>query len=527
MSEAASPNAFFLDQTAVGTPQRRVSSSDESHAHIRGSGLLLAGRLIACVLNFAVQVLIVRYLSKTDFGAFAYALAVASMASSGILLGLGKALPRLVPIYFEKHDLARTFGSIVLAIGAVAGLGVSLVLLLHGFAGTASNLVGNAESLALLMIVIALAPIDALDHLLQQVAAVFVGAKAIFFRRQILGPGLKLAAIAAVIAIAGDARMLAYGYVAGGFIGVCLYVAVLVKEWRARGLLEHLMPRRLVFPGRELFGFSLPLMSAELGVLWRGAIAVLILEYFRPTSAVADYRAVLPVAGMNMIVCEAFAFLYVPNASKLFARENFDSINSLYWHTSIWVAVLTFPIFAATCVLSGPLTVLLFGEAYAEAGVLLALLAIGFYVNAVIGFNAATLRVYGHVKLLLAGDLLAAAIAVLGSCVLVQFYGALGAAIATTTALILHNLFSHIGLRIAGTGIRLIDSAFVRVQGIIGLLLVSLALVQWLLAPSMAVSLAMVAAMSVMLIRATRREVKAASTFPELLRIPVLRWLLA
>ena len=158
MSEAASPNAFFLDQTAVGTPQRRVSSSDESHAHIRGSGLLLAGRLIACVLNFAVQVLIVRYLSKTDFGAFAYALAVASMASSGILLGLGKALPRLVPIYFEKHDLARTFGSIVLAIGAVAGLGVSLVLLLHGFAGTASNLVGNAESLALLMIVIALAP---------------------------------------------------------------------------------------------------------------------------------------------------------------------------------------------------------------------------------------------------------------------------------------------------------------------------------------------------------------------------------
>ena len=42
--------------------------------------------------------LIVRYLSKSDFGAFAYALAVASMGSSMVLFGLDKAIARFVPI---------------------------------------------------------------------------------------------------------------------------------------------------------------------------------------------------------------------------------------------------------------------------------------------------------------------------------------------------------------------------------------------------------------------------------------------
>jgi hypothetical protein len=43
---------------------------------IRGSSLLLIGRTLSMAVNFAVQVLIVRYLSKTDYGAFAYALSI-------------------------------------------------------------------------------------------------------------------------------------------------------------------------------------------------------------------------------------------------------------------------------------------------------------------------------------------------------------------------------------------------------------------------------------------------------------------
>ena len=51
----------------------------QNHAarkQIRGSSLLMAGKFISVGLNFASQVLIVRYLTKSDYGAWAYTFAI-------------------------------------------------------------------------------------------------------------------------------------------------------------------------------------------------------------------------------------------------------------------------------------------------------------------------------------------------------------------------------------------------------------------------------------------------------------------
>src|SRR5919198_1404902 len=53
----------------IPIPPRR----DATDQHLRGSVLLLFGRVVALGLNFLIQILIVRYLSKSDYGAFAYA----------------------------------------------------------------------------------------------------------------------------------------------------------------------------------------------------------------------------------------------------------------------------------------------------------------------------------------------------------------------------------------------------------------------------------------------------------------------
>jgi hypothetical protein len=41
--------------------------------HLRGSSLMLAGRVAALGVAFVTQVIVVRHLSKGDYGAFAYA----------------------------------------------------------------------------------------------------------------------------------------------------------------------------------------------------------------------------------------------------------------------------------------------------------------------------------------------------------------------------------------------------------------------------------------------------------------------
>src|SRR5687768_863741 len=99
-----------LSHTAPPAPPRAhpqdgavsATTSGVTRKYMRGSTLLLGGRAISIVLNLAVQVLTVRYLAKSDYGAFAYALGAASIGSRAILLGLDKGVTRFLPIYHER-----------------------------------------------------------------------------------------------------------------------------------------------------------------------------------------------------------------------------------------------------------------------------------------------------------------------------------------------------------------------------------------------------------------------------------------
>ena len=66
-----------IGTTAAGDASVPITdgfSSEATATQIRGSSLLLFGRIISTAVNVVIQVVIVRYLSKTQFGAFAYAL---------------------------------------------------------------------------------------------------------------------------------------------------------------------------------------------------------------------------------------------------------------------------------------------------------------------------------------------------------------------------------------------------------------------------------------------------------------------
>jgi O-antigen/teichoic acid export membrane protein len=62
--------------------------------------------MLSLAVNFATQVVIVRYLSNADFAAFAYGLSLVAMGESLAVLGLDKAISRFLPIY-EQQDCGR------------------------------------------------------------------------------------------------------------------------------------------------------------------------------------------------------------------------------------------------------------------------------------------------------------------------------------------------------------------------------------------------------------------------------------
>jgi O-antigen/teichoic acid export membrane protein len=250
------------------------------------------------------------------------------------------------------------------------------------------------------------------------------------------------------------------------------------------------------------------------------------LEAFGSTADVADYRVVQPAAKLNSLVMTSFALLFTPAAARLFAREDRKGIHDLYWSTAAWMAVFSFPVFALTFPAAGAVTVGLFGHQYESSAPILALLSLGYYFNAALGFNGLTLRVYGLVKLTVGLSLFVAVLNVLVNLALIPTYGAVGAGIGTCATLLLHNVLKQVALR-RSTGIGGFDRSQFRVYGSIVAATAVIGLVALLLNPPMAVQLVLAVIASVVVIRVSRSELRVADTFPELTRLPFLRRLLS
>jgi O-antigen/teichoic acid export membrane protein len=147
---------------------------DVQARHLRGSQLLLLGRIVSLVLNFGVQVLTIRVLSKSDYSAFSFALAATGLASTAVLLGLNRGLARQVAILHELGDGAGMRVAIRRALVLVSVASGALLLLL--FATGSERLVAVFDDeleVALLLVLAVLVPIQALDQLFQSLLSAF------------------------------------------------------------------------------------------------------------------------------------------------------------------------------------------------------------------------------------------------------------------------------------------------------------------------------------------------------------------
>lgn len=489
---------------------------------IRGSSLLLVGRMIGLALDFVSQVLIVRYLEKTEYGAFALALSIVAIGTTVCLLGLERTVGRFAPIYQEEGDLGRMWGTIGVVVGTVLTTGLAVVLGVYAFQGVIGGVVDNELALAILLVMIVLSPLQALDSLLIALFATFGSARSIFVRRYVLAPVLQLSIVIALVATGSDVRLLAVGYVAAAAFGIAIYTVVLLRMLQRQGLLGALRRDTLRFPARELFAFSIPLLASDLVVVLRTSLTVILIEVLRTTTEVAEYRAVLPLAIQNLFVATSFRFIFTPGASRLYARGDRTAINDLYWQTAAWIAILSFPLFALCVGFAEPLAASLFGEPYRAAGMTLAILCVGYYVNGAMGFNSLVLRVFNRVRFLVTVDLMTALVNIVVAVLLIRQFGAIGAAIATTGTFIVQNAAYQWGLK-TRTWVAPLDARYVRPYGSIVVGTILVVIVGQVLRPSFIVGIIFVGLVSLAVFALNRRSLQIVETYPELGRFRLMR----
>src|SRR6266508_679375 len=303
--------------SAAGGPES--AANEATQKHIRGSSLLLGGRFLSLGINFAIQILIVRYLSKADYGAWAYALSLVSLAVGVATFGLDRSITRFIPIYDEEKEYDKLWGTIAMVVGTILSMGLF---------------------------------------------AVMAKPRAIFFRKYVLGPLLRLTVVLLLVLSGAGVTFLAAGFVASGAFTVGLYGFFLYRTVRSEGLIEHLSWARLDMPWREVFGFTVPLLASDLLYMVMNTTDALLVGHYNGAEGVGALRVILPAAHLNQIVFTSFTLLFTPAAARLFARGDTEGISNLYWQTAAWIAVLSFPIFALTFSLSNPLTVAIYGARY-------------------------------------------------------------------------------------------------------------------------------------------------------------------
>ena len=509
-----------------GRPPKRAAA-DVTRKQIRGSGLLLAGYGFSAGVKFAAELVVVRYLATSQYGAWTYALAAIAFLRGFAALGLNRAVSKFLPQHLEERELTQFYGVLFFVLGSVAIAGAVVVTSFYTFPEEIATLAGAGAgaSLAILLVLIFRVPLEVLDNVLLGVSAAFGDSRTIFVRRFLLHPLLRLGLAVLLVALAADVVFLAWGYLIAAITGVTYYAWSVLQQMRARGLLRRSLLRGLRLPVRRVLSYTAPVMAADWCSIFMITAGPLLLGYFTDLSTVALYQVVVPVAALNTVVFQSFAMLYEPSASRLVTRKDVAGLNGHYWRSALWVAVLTFPLFALSFTAAVPLTVTLFGERYAAAAPILSVLALGRFIDSMAGFNAATLRVSGELRRLIQSNVVGALVTIVITVALIPSMGAVGAALGAVVGLATFTLMKQMALR-ATAGITAFDVTHAGPYLTIAVTTVLLVVVRVLWAEVLWIVLPAVALASLAVLISARVSLSVSDTFPELARWRVLRTIL-
>lgn len=504
------------DPTSPSPGVAAAASGSAAAEGMRASSVLLAGRLVSVLIGFTTQVLLVRTLAKDDYGLFALGIAVAGGVRIVVSLGHNRSIARFFSLYRERRDTPRLLGTLVMETLLITGLGSLAVATAFLVAAGADG--SRAAGIVALLVV--MAPLEALEELLENLFASFGRVRAIVLRQHIVSPLMRLAVVGGLVLSGAGVRFVVVGYVCTAATGVVLYAVLLRRLLRTDDLLSRRDGRRNM-PIADVFRFSVPMLTTELVYLTLGTLNVVLLGALRGTVPVATLRAILPFAELNLLVRRQFHRLFLPLAAVLHERGGGPDLADAYWRGAAWLAVLTFPLYAVTGPLAAPVTTTLLGEEYASSAACLAVLATGFYVNAAAGFNAEVLQAAARLRYLVGVNAVTAAVALGGAVLGAQVAGAVGVAAANAVALVVQNGLNQVGLR-SVLGSAWPRGAYRRVYAAAALGVLALYAAQLLLEPPLPAGIALAALISLAVVTFSAPALRFAESFPRLRRLPGL-----
>ena len=423
-----------------------MSEPDEDQFYqIRGAlgsiglsaSIVLVGSILSQGMGFGTRMVMARFLPVNGYGEIVLGITVLHLLGIVSLIGLEKAQVRYLP-RAENLNERTEIAAAIYQIGVVLGFFWAFAGFMFAdfIAGTIFNSPGMTNvvrvfALSLPFYVFYKLSIKGIqghkETTPQVLTAKFVHPLARF-------GGVAMIAFAGFGAI-GLSTGYNFAFVLAGLVG--FYFFVRGGEYKIRSLLVPVRGSRY----RELLEFSAPLaVSASFGLVTSNTDRFL-LGVLDTSMAVGIYDVAFLLAKFILFFGPILNYLFQPIMAEYDAESDIQRMDQLYTIITRWMVILTFPIFTLLVLFPEPLLGTFFGNEYKAGGLVLSLLAIGYFASRFVGLSDSFLVATGDTKVMMYISGTTAVLNVGLNVFLIPIYGIVGAALATVGSLILNNTF--------------------------------------------------------------------------------------
>jgi len=405
--------------------------------------MILIGFAGGHALWFATKVLIVRSVSKEEFGLYSLAVAIVSILSLIGTAGLNEGTSRYISILVGegKTDDAASLASSGIRAGVFTSLTCSLILYLVSVP-LARHVFYLPDLAPVLKVISAFIFFHVVGDILVGINRGYGNIRPNVYYIQI-GQPLYFLLMLAFISIFG----LPYESV------MYAYVAAMALAWL--GLFAYSRSRLNLQPfrqrsgrQRELLKFSLPLLGvAVVGVVLNWTDTLMIGRYLT-ASDVGTYNVSVSLVRLLVFGVAAANFVFMPLAGELYSKNRMKELKRIYQVLTKWVFSITLPIFFVLFFFPEMTISFLFGEVHTPSSAPLRLLCLGFMANVVVGTNVVIMMILGLSRHLMKISVMGTCINILLNYVLIKHLdtGIMGAALATTVSYIIISAMNSFAL---------------------------------------------------------------------------------
>jgi len=408
----------------------------------KGTGIILFGTVIGMFLGFVGWIIIVRYITQSEYGIYSLSLVLTGIFITISTLGLREGTTRYISIFRGRGEKEKT--RIIAFLSIKISLFVSIVFsfilfLLSNF--ISKNIFNNAALTIPLQLFSIAIPFTILIYILISIFRGFdiVGPKVYFLEilRNVLFILLLIISIWLDLSFIG----VLYCYLTS-YIITCIYFVAYAIYKSPLPTSASLKVSHSTHIGRKLLFFSIPLLAVSTLNMIMHWTDTLILGYYKTPDIVGLYNGAVPLARLIPVTLISVGFIYVPIASKLFSRNLLSEIGRMYQVLTKWIFSFTLPVILIFILFPETVLNFLFGIEYIPAASTLRLLSFGFIIHISLGLNSLTLLVMGKTRFLMIASSLGVISNVVLNVALIPNFGIVGAAFASLVAYWIINIFN-------------------------------------------------------------------------------------